>query len=93
MKCKNCRYWGADDGEAHHDYPDGLNVCGRVPRLSLDKVSNYWHLGDPTENLIFVIEKEHSNTLAFVQDGEDYIADFVTKPDFGCVQFEAKSDG
>lgn len=37
--------------------------------------------------------KYHDKTRAVAMDGEGYLADLITWPDFGCVQHEAKDRG
>ena len=34
------------------------------------------------------LKPEYANDLAFARDGDQYVAELITLPDFGCVQHE-----
>lgn len=74
MNCKDCEHWQAKEESL------GLGKCERVKLL--------WDCVDYDENYDRVIVGGHENDLAFAQDGSDYRASLLTKPEFGCVQFE-----
>lgn len=83
MQCKDCKHWNDKD----NDYGLGVGVCQRA-KMFWD--STYWkELED--DDCARAFTKESEGELAFVQDGSDYKAELITRPEFGCVQFEEKA--
>lgn len=86
--CKDCKYWAK---VKDYKYPKTFDIgkCKRVPE--------FWRCSEVSHcEKVFGAESIYhraptakaEDCLAFVQDGEDYSAEFLTLPDFGCVQFE-----
>ena len=77
--CETCVYWRKPtQGETWGKY--GLGQCSAVPLL--------YAATDWTDDSIGrVILDDYKNTKAFVQDGENYCGFFLTRPDFGCVDY------
>ena len=80
--CKDCKHWNIDPVDRHWEKSD-LHICNAIPM--------FWDATEWNErgnSRRFV--KAHENTMAFVQDGSDYKAWLYTRPEFGCVHWEAK---
>ena len=83
--CKTCIHWSKDNLGRVEKYL-GLGICKNVRLFSesvdrVDLKKQEWHLS-----------KEAADKLAFAQDAEYYEAYLLTKPEFGCVQYEAKNE-
>lgn len=81
MKCETCKFWDRHDAE----YYLGLGRC----RAAVE----FWNAtrwNDETGDREFT--KEAANVKAFTQDGSYYRSILPTKADFGCVQWEEKSN-
>lgn len=82
--CKNCKYW---------DLENVKSVKNRTIR-ECKKVKMFWDATEWTEeededlNCVRSLREENKNDKAFVQDGSDYMAELLTRDDFGCNQFE-----
>jgi len=75
--CETCKYW---------EQAKSYSSAKRCRKIELLWLSQEW---DKTTGKL----KFKENTpLAFVQDGSDYYAELVTKPNFGCNQWERKDD-
>lgn len=73
--CKTCKYWVASDDKY---YPPQVRACQYVEPI--------WHHADvnySAEAGNTLVMRETSK-LAFAQDGEELLANLVTKADFGC---------
>lgn len=81
MKCGTCRHWEKEESQ----YYLGLGKCGAT--VEFFNATNW-----DAETGEHRLEKEYENRKAFTQDGSDYRSVLLTKPDFGCVQHEKKSD-
>lgn len=79
--CKTCKHWRVIEAgwtsTPRHDIGD----CGRVLL--------FWDATEWREESDFrELKPENANDLAFVQDGSDYMASLLTRPEFGCIQHE-----
>jgi hypothetical protein len=81
--CKDCKWWQT----ANH--PDKAKA-ERVPLFEPIHKRPEWGICERTEGNSG--EPESAGTLAFAWDFEQYGAELVTAPDFGCVMFEEKND-
>lgn len=86
MRCENCKHW-EDMGDV--EYPIYIGV-GRCKRVKMFWDSTEWKEIEYQDAR--VLKAESINDKAFVQDGSDYHATLITRPDFGCVQYEAQID-
>lgn len=77
--CKNCVHWS----EAAKRI-EGIRACKKVKMLW---DCTQW-IEDDEDDCKRVLNENHKNDRAFVQDGSDYMANLYTKFDFGCNQFE-----
>lgn len=75
-RCKDCKWWSKD---AEND--PSLHKCLHV--MELWDASEWGDNGDGR-----VLTEKAEGHKAFVQDGSDYMAKLLTRPDFGCVEFE-----
>ena len=75
--CGNCKYWDEDG------YYLGCGICGRVKMFW--ESTEWSREGDKR-----VFRDSAKDELAFAQDGSDFSAFLVTKPEFYCNQWEAK---
>lgn len=79
--CENCKYWDVSDKyEVGHNL--GMGICSAAPM--------FWDCTEWDKNGERRFTKEHQNTKAFVQDGSDYRASLLTRPEFSCVSFDPK---
>lgn len=78
---KTCKHWEPRN-EYETGYRQGLGRCAAA--LMLWDCTE-WR--DDSDERVFM--KAHENAKAFVQDGSDYRAYLLTKPDFGCISHEA----
>lgn len=78
MKCASCKHWGGDKYPSVGEEPE-LHRCQRIKM--------FWDSTDWDSEGNKRIFKDDS--LAFVQDGSDYHAELLTKPDFCCIMWEA----
>ena len=82
MICKNCKYWTESDGHSE---------VKRIDVRKCTKVKMFWDCtewGEEEDDFERVFTGDAKNNKAFVQDGSDYMAHFLTLSDFGCNQFE-----
>ena len=81
MNCGNCKHWSfGEDRNWLTEGATGIKKCQRIPM--------FWNATDwdrGANKRIFIVESK-----AFVQDGSDYRAELLTKPDFYCNMWEAK---
>lgn len=83
--CSTCKHWR--ERPEFSRAPKGTGVCGAIQEMweqtawVEDKEDDYRHDFKP-----------EVTALAFVQDGSDYLACLIIKPEFGCVMHEAKED-
>ncbi len=87
--CKNCKFWGNEQDALYADnLVQGFEYCRKVGQYW---VATTWkYRDDPVRDAELAIDDEHKNEKAFVQDGSDYSADFITRHDFCCNQWEQK---
>lgn len=81
MLCKTCRFWRPQRLENHLD----LGHCRAVPQY-IDAVGRNAETGKPE------FTKEASHRKAVTRDWNDVSSCLLTKPDFGCVQWESKPE-
>lgn len=88
--CKTCVYWQREREffpatEQLHQL--GAGCCTR-------NTNPFWYAykfsGNNDEKIIWDNEEVEDNKV-FLQDGEDYRVDMITKADFGCVMFQGKT--
>ena len=81
--CKTCKHWEPYEGREWGALR-GAGICHAAKEL--------WQASDcvedPADALLEYrrLKPEAASVLSFVQDGSNYMAKFVTMPDFGCVQ-------
>lgn len=79
MKCADCKHWCQDVFRRVGEEPE-VRKC--------EKIKMFWDSTDwdsTGDNRVFI-----DDSLAFVQDGSDYYAELLTKPDFCCIMWEAQ---
>ena len=74
-RCETCQHWQRNEHETGSEF--GLGRCKAAPM--------FWDATDWDEECNRVLIQKYAGTKAFVQDGSDYSAKLLTKPDFGCV--------
>lgn len=77
MKCASCKHWSDSTSWRVGEEPE-VRKC--------TKIKMFWDSTDwdsAGDKRIFL-----DDSLAFVQDGSDYYAEFLTKPDFCCIMWE-----
>lgn len=80
MRCDQCKHWNRDEGK---EFAEGLGECERA--------HPFWDRSQWVDD-----DKGYRRELLpiaaadkmFVQDGSDYRAHLLTKPDFFCAHFE-----
>jgi hypothetical protein len=82
--CKNCKWWAELQKVIKPDWDDHLFWQWREEVHTARRNWGYCRLAASTNF------KANVTTLAYAEDAEGYRASFVTAPDFGCIQFEAK---
>ena len=82
--CKTCEFWKDTDG----DYPKGSIELGKCKRVKMFWDCTEWEDIPDHWECRRVLTEEAKDELAFVQDGSDYSAELITRPDFGCVQWK-----
>ena len=80
--CKTCKHWDKPK-ERSIGYGLGLGRCRNIPMFW--DMTEWKEEGDGRK---FTAAAE--GKLAFAQDGSDYRAFVLTKPEFGCVSHEAQ---
>lgn len=78
MNCENCTHWQQDERKTQEKTVH-VGKCNKIPM--------FWDATDwdrDSGKLIFT-----SDSLAFAQDGSDYSAYLLTKPNFYCNMWEA----
>lgn len=76
MNCATCKHWELRE-EYEHGHSQGLGECRAVPML--------WDMTewrDDADERVF--KAEAAQFTAFAQDGSDYKAYLLTKPEHGC---------
>ena len=73
--CQTCKFWQQSESEQGSEF--GLGRCKAVPM--------FWDSTEWDEGFNRRVTAAFAETKAFVQDGSDYFAKLLTKPDFGCV--------
>lgn len=91
--CGKCKHWdkGCDSESTSYYWQQksmGLGVCTKVHQFWN---ATEWSNDEDAEDDTRIPKEKHKCDLAFVQDGSDYWALLLTKPEFGCVQFEEKA--
>lgn len=78
--CANCKFW-----DKTNSYPAENIKLGKCKKVKMFWDSTRWVFknGDYVREL----NEEFIDDKAFVQDGSDYLAFFITKENFGCNQF------
>lgn len=79
--CGTCNHWQRC-GQYERGFRQGLGRCAAVMM--------FWDCTEWNDDGENVFKAGHENIKAFVQDGSDYRADLLTRPDFGCVSWVAK---
>lgn len=79
MNCSTCKNWKPrDEYETGHSL--GLGKCAAA--------AMFWDATEwDEEGNARQFKPAFKDTKAFVQDGSDYKADLLTRPDFGCVSY------
>lgn len=77
--CKTCAHWGKDDLGRYSQAWRAIRRC--------EYVLPFFDCRGWTEDGEDVITNDR---MAFAQDGSDYSAELLTKPDFGCNQWKAE---
>ena len=88
MHCKDCKYW--DNSEDLDEYSTKIPGIGECRRFKPFWDATGWSENFTKDGHERILLPGHEGDLAFVQDGSDYVAYFLTKAEFGCVQFEYK---
>ena len=83
--CKTCKHWEYEEPDGYYSEV-GLGECLRAKPFwecsgYLDKDGDYKR----------VLTPEHASDMMFCQDGSDYRAFLLTKPEFFCAHWEAKN--
>lgn len=80
MRCDGCKHWDRDTGRTYA----GVGYCSRAHPL-WDR--SKW---DDSEGGTYerILLPEAAGDLMFVQDGSDYAAILLTKPEFFCAHHE-----
>lgn len=84
MRCDGCKHWDEDMGR--QDYAGGVGVCRRAHAF-WDR--SRWQDTDDGDYRR-VLLPEAANDMMFCQDGSDYVAVLLTKPEFFCAHHESK---
>lgn len=81
-RCGNCKHW-SERKEFEEGHSIGLGECTKVPML--------WYATEwiDDDDEVRRIKAEFIDVKAFACDGSGYMAEILTKPDFGCVSFAA----
>ena len=74
-RCDTCQHWQRNEHGTGSDF--ALGRCKAAPM--------FWDATAWDEEGNRVLIQKYADTKAFVQDGSDYSAELLTKPDFGCV--------
>jgi len=97
MRCEQCRHWKPEQDWAWETITVG--DCKRIP--SREELRNEPFEGEGARarsdyddwDDVEAIERDAAEKAkAWTYDASSYISGLTTKPDFGCVLFEAKSD-
>lgn len=87
--CKSCCFWILDGKEDDRGIKYvGVGKCLRVKKLW--QSTEFSHREKGCDYYVAKVSQKNNGDLAFVQDGEEYIADLYTKADFGCIQHKEK---
>lgn len=82
--CETCKHWKT--AEEHEPWQGfGLGRCQNVPM--------FWNATEWDEDGVRTVRDQYKNIKAFTQDGSDYRAYLLTRPDFGCVSHEVDVTG
>jgi hypothetical protein len=81
MRCEQCKHWDVKEGK---EYAGGLGQCQRAHAF-WDR--SEWRDDESGEYRRFLLP-EAADDKMFVQDGSDYRAVLLTKPDFFCAHYE-----
>jgi len=81
MRCDECRHWDDKDTlERVKGY--AIRKCRKMPM--------FWDSTEWNDDCDRVFKPECADQKAFVQDGSDYSAIFLTRGDFFCAHFSNK---
>lgn len=80
MRCDGCKFWDLKSGREYAD----VGECTKAKPLW---DCTEWR--DVDDDYRRVMLPEFENAKMFVQDGSDYRAILLTKPDFFCAEFAA----
>ena len=82
-KCETCKYWGStyerNNGEIKLS-DTRVKPCARVKM--------FWNETEWRKDGVDGLSFKDPSDLAFAQDGSDYRAELLTRPEFGCVMHE-----
>lgn len=81
-RCKKCKHWDIEGGR---DFAGGVGVCRRAHAF-WDR--SEWR--DVNDDYKRVLLPEAADDMMFCQDGSDYHAILLTKPEFFCAHHEPK---
>ncbi len=82
MRCDGCKHWDIESGK---EYAGGLGECQRAHPFW---ERSEWKDDEGGGNYRRELLPSAADDKMFVQDGSDYRAHLITKPDFYCAHFE-----
>lgn len=85
QRCKNCKHWSTEVSRDDRVAASGLRLC-ECPQI-VNMVYVEYEIDDDTGERLPV---DFADDAAAYNDGSDYLAEFSTGPEFGCVHWEAK---
>lgn len=77
--CETCKHWKQPE-KWTPGYRLGLGRCQNIPM--------FWDATEWDKEGSRKFLDQYKDTKAFAQDGSDYMAYLLTRPDFGCVSHE-----
>jgi hypothetical protein len=88
-RCATCKHWDKINSNEVNSIA-GTGVCSAARQIwdvtkSLEDEDGFF-----SGNLELL--PEHAGLLCVVADGSQYRAEFITMPDFGCVQYSKRND-
>jgi hypothetical protein len=85
-RCKDCRWWKKKDAR----YGDLPNKC-YCPKITHEDDRRHFEDGDGGK--LVPVSSDVPNDGADICDASGYYAALLPSPGFGCIHWEAKSDG
>lgn len=84
-RCDQCVFWNKEEGRRIAD----VGLCSKAQALwEVTGWNEKWNEPGYNEEPERVLLTEYQDLKMFVQDGSDYRAILLTKPDFFCAHFE-----